>query len=297
MSDVVVERLPADEAFDLVAHETRFRTLEVLADAAEPVAFSVLRERVSVDDPGQFNYHLRKLDGRFVTKQEGDGDAADGYELTAAGRRVFGAVLSGGYTKAYDADPVPLDDDCVDCGGAVELRFHESKLSVTCRECGIDFMSMDVPPGVLEGRSREDAPGVVDRWLKRTNVALDHRLCYNCDGGIDRGVVVPGVDAPEWLADDDRDAVVVSDCGGCGSTWQQSVPNAVATRPAIVGFLHGHGVDARATPLWSQRWLASATTTVVSEDPVRVEVTVEAGDEVLVATFDRDLELVAERRE
>lgn len=51
--------------------------------------FSELYECADIRDPEQFNYHLDKLIGQFVTKTENSG-----YELTEAGRRIEGATWS-----------------------------------------------------------------------------------------------------------------------------------------------------------------------------------------------------------
>ena len=63
--------LQPDEAFVTLGNETRIEILRALQDAGGPLAFSELRDRVGVDDPGQFNYHLGKLAGHFVRKDEG----------------------------------------------------------------------------------------------------------------------------------------------------------------------------------------------------------------------------------
>lgn len=47
--------------------------------SATTLRFSRLRDRVGVEDSGQFNYHLGKLCGRLVERTE------EGYRLTPAG--------------------------------------------------------------------------------------------------------------------------------------------------------------------------------------------------------------------
>ena len=59
---------PAD-AFALIGNETRLAILEALWAADErPVSFSELRRAVGMRDSAQFNYHLQKLTGHFVTR-------------------------------------------------------------------------------------------------------------------------------------------------------------------------------------------------------------------------------------
>ncbi|WP_433626072.1 hypothetical protein [Halomicrococcus sp. NG-SE-24] len=50
MSDVVVERLSPDKAFELMAHETRFRILRALDEVDDPLAFTFYAALDLVDD-------------------------------------------------------------------------------------------------------------------------------------------------------------------------------------------------------------------------------------------------------
>lgn len=289
--EATVERLPPEEAFELVADETRLGTLRVLNAADGPVAFGELRRRVGVDDPGRFNYHLQRLVGRYVR------DAGDGYELSRSGLRVVGAVLSGGYTGAVDADPVPVDAPCLQCGGALETRFHEDKVTVACRDCGVRFGYAALPPAAVEGRPLAAVPAVVDRWFKRTLVAADCGFCHRCEGALDRTVRRAGADGlPARLDDLDLEVVLHRECRRCGGEWFLLVGAALLVRPAVVAFHHEHGVDVWAEPHWGLDWLRVGIATVASADPLRVEVPVTLDDETLLLAVDADLEVVAERR-
>lgn len=73
---------PAADVFRLLGDETRLAIVRVLAAADEPLRFTTLRERVGAADSGRFNYHLGKLRGELVH------ETADGYELSAIGRRL-----------------------------------------------------------------------------------------------------------------------------------------------------------------------------------------------------------------
>lgn len=290
--ELVAERLPPDEAFELVAHETRFRVLETLVGVEDPLAFGDLRERVGVDDPGQFNYHLRKLTGRFVRS---DGD---GYELAPAGRRVVGAVLSGGYTKALDADPVATDATCLVCGSEMETRFRDDKIEIRCRECDSNYTNTPIPAGIFEGVAPEDAPAVVDRWLKRIHSTADYGFCHNCDGSLTVTVVVEGDEkAPDGLGEDGVEAAVCYECDRCGFDWYSSFPFVATLHPAVVGFHHERGIDVRTTPFWELDWIEMDAAAVETRDPLRVEVSVTLDDETRVFAFDADLNVVEERRE
>ncbi|WP_267639762.1 winged helix-turn-helix domain-containing protein [Haloarchaeobius amylolyticus] len=299
MSDVVVDQLPPDEAFALISHETRFRILEELNEADEPLAFARLRERVGMRDTGQFNYHLGKLTDRFVRKVEDDDGSAGRYKLTAAGKRVVGGVLSGGLTKTIDGETVPVGSGCLFCGEEMELAFETDRIRVQCPECGEMFTDIEVPAGVMEGHAREDAPAVVDRWLKRYIHIDEFGFCGTCDGPLSRRVLSSGdPDPPDWLTEDDGWEVAVrNECERCGDSSYSDLGAALLSHPAIVAFHHDHGIDVRETPLWEHDWLSTKTADVVEEDPLRVELSFSLDDERLVLVVDRGLTVVEEHRE
>lgn len=292
MGDLVAERMPPDEAFELLAHETRFRVLEVLNEAdGGPLGFTELRERVGADDPGGFHYHLERLVDRYVRRAADEDGASDaGYELAPAGRRVVGAVLSGAYTKRLDAEPVPLDAGCLNCGEPMTATLRADGLWIGCRACGVDYTTADVPAGVLEDRPREAVAAVADRWLSRNHATAAYGFCVNCDGRMEARVrvfdVPPDADEPPVEAD------AVFECRRCGDGWHSTVPAAAVTHPAVAGFHYEHGVDVRETPLWELPWMGAGVATVTAEDPLRVTVAVALDGETRRFTFDADLDLV-----
>ena len=96
-------------ALSALAHETRADILRALADADEPLAFTELKSRVDVADPGQFNYHLGELRDHFV--REGH----DGYTLTYRGKSLVVAGTSG---VTVDEPAVEDSSGCPVCGDA-----------------------------------------------------------------------------------------------------------------------------------------------------------------------------------
>ncbi|MFD1644292.1 DUF7351 domain-containing protein [Haloarchaeobius litoreus] len=290
-SDIVIERLPPDEAFGLVAHETRVRVLEALLDAAEPLSFSELNDRVGMRDTGQFNYHLGKLTDRFVEERD------DGYALTREGARVGGAILSGGYTKGIDADPVQMDAPCLDCGSSMTATFDESRVDITCPDCGEDFAQVEVPPGALYDCTPEEAVDVAHRWAIRNHSTAELGFCTRCDGRMDRWVIDgESDDSPDWLVEGRFEAFVRYDCERCGSGWFTDVGLALLSHPAVVAFHYDHGIDTRETRLWELEWVSADASTVVGRDPLRVAVSVTLDDETLTLTVDDGLSVLDEER-
>lgn len=97
------------DALSVLGDETRIRILRALADAADPLTFTELREAVGVRDTGKFNYHLTKLCEFFVR------ETADGYELGHAGSRVVAATEGVGHgepTASFEECPVCGESDC-----------------------------------------------------------------------------------------------------------------------------------------------------------------------------------------
>jgi len=110
-----VERTEPEAVFGLLSDETR-DILRALWNGDDELAFSALYDAVDVDDSGRFNYHLDKLVGQFVAKTD------DGYEFTAAGVRVNGAIEAGSYATTGAMEPIPLESACPTCGGSRTFR-------------------------------------------------------------------------------------------------------------------------------------------------------------------------------
>ena len=80
-----LERLSS--TLDTLSDRTRLELLTVLYDATEPLSYSTLRSRTSIEDKGRYNYHLRQLRGVFVETVDG------GYSLTEAGEESVQTLL------------------------------------------------------------------------------------------------------------------------------------------------------------------------------------------------------------
>ncbi|ELY71385.1 winged helix-turn-helix domain-containing protein [Natrinema versiforme] len=67
---------------ELLSSPVRLEILLTLADRDHPIRYGELREAVSIEDNGQLNYHLRRLESA-VTGDDGE------YALTARGERLL----------------------------------------------------------------------------------------------------------------------------------------------------------------------------------------------------------------
>ncbi|WP_396611680.1 winged helix-turn-helix domain-containing protein [Haloferax sp. S1W] len=272
----------AESAFSLLADETRLAILRTLADTSDtPLTFSQLRERVGIADSGRFNYHLGKLTGRFVEKTD------EGYELRLAGGLVIGAILAGTYSRGDDVGPIPLDPPCPICDSAIEATYADERITVQCTECDKPLVDVGIPPGVFEGYDTEELPAVADRYTRTLIAQANAGFCITCRGQFE-GRLVTDIDG-EY--DDERfdSAQVKYDCKRCNDELFIEVGVIYLDHPAVVSFYYDHGIDLSQPHLWERSWREMPTVNIVSEDPVRAEVTFEADDETLTLRIDGEL--------
>lgn len=295
-NDVVVDHLSPEASFELLAHEVRVLIVRTL-DEDGVLRHAALRERTDVDDPGRFNYHLQKLEGHFVRKTE------EGYELTPAGRRVVGAVRSGGYTGGLAGTTIPTDANCLRCGGPLATEIKHDGVGVVCQECGQRFNGVEIPPAAFDGCDLSELYELVDRWVKRRLIGARLGFCHRCDGPVEQHIVRVGAEhdwagrETGWLEDLPVEVLLRHRCRRCDNERHALVAAVMTLHPAIVSFHHEHGIDVHDTPFTDLPWLEMGVTTVESTDPLRVSVPVTLEDETLHAAFDADGSLVRERRE
>lgn len=147
-STLVRER--ASDAFSTLGNETRLSILLALWDAQDftghdpAVSFSELRDRVAVGDSGQFNYHLEKLVGEFIRRDE------SGYTITQAGNRIVQAIIATVGVEEPAPQPLSLSHPCPVCDGVTELVYVDGHVFLRCTECpGLYELGESRPEGVL----------------------------------------------------------------------------------------------------------------------------------------------------
>ncbi|MFB6353866.1 MAG: ArsR family transcriptional regulator [Halobacteriales archaeon] len=299
----------ATEAFELLGNETRLAILVALWERYEPfepppaVRFSELRERVGTADSGQFNYHLDRLDGHFVTSTDA------GYRLTDAGLKLVRSVIAGAGLETPEREPARVEASCTLCGGPVEVRYADGWVHVRCTECeGLWPGADDRPSGQL-GQFALDPAGLTDRtpaevyaagWVRTFQHvhSMIEGVCPTCTGPVERELDV--------CADHEDDDGL---CGRCGrrarviarfrcsvcKDWARSTLGGVAKyHPRVVGFCYDRGLSLQygandldhLTELLSR---ASTTVEVLSTDPARVRVTTELDGDNVRLELDADL--------
>jgi ribosomal protein S27E len=282
MSDERISGSELEDALSAIADESRISILQALwkLDGAT-ASFSALHDATPITDSGQFNYHLGKLRPEFVRKQE------EGYKLTTAGRKVIGAAVSGRYTdNDVSVDPVQAGE-CPDCGAVLETTYKDGTVSVACTDCGNALTKgLNAPPVLATNTDAENLPQLFSRLVLTRFQRMARGFCPLCGGHTGRSLL-RDIDAPDdfdtplpWLE---------LRCLACDHHVAQPVGALALDHPAVIGFLFENGFDIRTTPLWEFDWLTDEHATVTSEEPLRVEITIDLGDAGMYLTLDEEL--------
>ncbi|WP_255195776.1 winged helix-turn-helix domain-containing protein [Halorarius litoreus] len=286
--------LGPEAAFKILGNETRLTILDTLWAPwePEPMAFEKLRKAVGISDGSQFNYHLKKLlDGEFVQKIDGK------YAIRHAGAEVVWAVRRGYLTDHPELEPWETSGRCGTCGEPLYARYADELFFVECHACDRLHHIGPFPPTALADRTPVKALLVHD-LVARTNVTLARRgICPMCNARMDRTLARDYSESPVrsfYLdEDDDRGLTAWHVCSQCG-VWVSITPmEAVVDHPAVVELYREHGFDLDSVPRWELPWLVDpSNATVVTDDPLRVTVTVAVEDNELVLTLDEGFEVV-----
>jgi ribosomal protein S27AE len=290
-----------------LADETRIRTLLVLWNADDrPLGFSELRRRVGVADPGQFRYHLRKLEERFLRR------TAAGYDITMAGVYVVWAIRSGTLSTATSLDPVTVEDDCPSCGASLVLSYENELLRVACSSCGRVAGMTPFPSNGLVGRDVSGLLEIYEQVVRLWFRSVVHDICPNCFGVGSLDVVtderVLPVEVRRQLTDRERAEIaagtpeggyldVVWTCSQCGLWTEAPLAVLLCFRPEIAAFYREHGVDVESIRSWDlPRHLGDCRVTVVRRDPLSLRLDTTLDDETLTVSVEDGFAAVSVER-
>lgn len=242
----VREHLEPADAFALLGDETRLAIVRTLAEwsTEKPPTFAELRRAVGVDDPGRFNYHLGRLRGHFLVK---DGES---YRTTYAGEKVYEALATGTFTERVDERSGPVDHDCPLCGAAMEARYADGSLSMSCPTHD-EVVRVTLPPRAAAGRDLSGLVRLADLEARRMHNHLTEGVCPRCWATLSEPIYTAEVPATWAAADEDGDgsesnsAVMVRfDCENCGTSLGSSTELFLSMTADGVAFFADHGVDA-----------------------------------------------------
>jgi hypothetical protein len=291
-----VEQREPEDVFTLLSDDNRVAILRALWDRDEPMPFSELHDAVDIGDSGQFNYHLNKLVDQFVTKTD------EGYELTAAGTQINGAIEAGSYTTSGSMEPVELDGQCPTCGGTRTFRYEDERARVECDSCSVEAQ-FAIPPSALVDCDREEIPAVAGQYLRTIIERLERGFCSQCDGPVEREVCQL-VDSKMWEphAEEDIDDVSLGDphnipgveyeCLQCGMEPTSGLSYSLLDHPEVVGFYYDRGIDIRERSIWEFTLFGTDHEWVRSTDPFRAATTFSADGEGLAVVVDENMRVV-----
>jgi DNA-binding transcriptional ArsR family regulator len=279
-ADVAAEQAAA--AFGSLADENRIAILRALW-AAEELTFAELQSAAGFEDSSRFNYHLRKLLGRFVRKDD------DQYKLRAAGAKAVDIVVDERFGRSSEPVDLSIDAECPDCEATLRARYDDDTLTIECPDCaGIVHLGY-FPPRGRATRDPEEFLAAYARRLWRDFTLAYAGTCPRCSGRTTTRVEVD----PDWHLD----LPAVSDCADCGVSIGTTIGLRLLADPDVVSFLgdHGDAVDDR--PFWQFDFcIDDADAEIVSEEPFRVVVPIERGEEELRVTVDESASVIETAR-
>lgn len=308
-SSDVSDEFPAlspDDAFIALGNETRIQALQVLGRAASPLSFTELRERVGMEDPGQFNYHLDKLKGHFVRQ------VGDAYTLRESGSRVLQSVLSGSVTGSMSLEPTSLQAPCPYCGADIRLRFAEERVHVQCSGCAGTYAGSEtdarflehaphgtiafllLPPAGLTDRSPREILDVAVEWTHLELLALANGICSRCSSTVEESLnLCEDHDAPPGVCETCNlrfAARVDYDCSNC-TKIEERIPLGFHLTPShdfqAVAVAQGINVTG---PTWKDTsFFLGYEEEIVQMEPFRARLTFEVEDQQTVLSVDENL--------
>ncbi|WP_266081330.1 winged helix-turn-helix domain-containing protein [Haladaptatus caseinilyticus] len=275
--------MDSDEFFDLLSNSTRIDILRTLANAHEEtpddpwLEYTELRTAVGVRDNGNFNYHLDRM-GDLVVK------GPTGYCLSRIGMAILSTVASGVFDPDWRWGPVDTPGDCQYCDDRVQLVYRDGNLWLTC---GADdhTIPLSVPPSVLDSHP-DDAVVEQVAMLQHQWIALTRQgICAECYGHVDGSISYGGAREDHYHYH--------GECRRCGFHHGVPVGLLVLGHPTVQSFYYERGIDIRTVPFWTLDFCEPGSETMLSSDPLRLQIDVAHDGDELHVTLDRDGTIVS----
>lgn len=272
-----------------LGHEIRTEILHQLVEYERihrgPIglSFTELRQRVGVEDPSKFNYHLKQLRGPFIEKVDEE------YRLNNAGRHVVSAIHSGAFTLSTRRHTTEIDIGCPKCESPLSATYESESFTVDCPTHG-KIGRLPLPPSIVLNRPVTQlfhaAAACGDRYLK----AVRDGICPICWDKIEMTVPVRETpdfsEASAYACIEDRRLARFS-CTGCWMTMYAPIGACVVQHPAVVTFFFNIGVNLSEKSIFEIDFIWSDDTAIqCSNNPKQIKVDINRGGEQLHLVLD-----------
>lgn len=318
---VVDEARESAAAFELLGNEIRLAILLAIWEAYEPhgrravpLSFTELNDRVGVRDSGQFNYHLEKLIGTFVT------DTGEGYALKTAGHSIVEAVIAGTGIENASLDVTETELNCPLCESPTAIGYQNETLYQVCTECdghaekmgfipeaaegygGVLYVAKFEPAGLSNRTAKEMFEACVIKATLRNAMQL-MGVCSRCSG-----LVVSSIEVcEEHIGTGDEI------CPHCGTRWgagpifactvckrHDSLPPTFPANfhPNVIDFYADNGITIGdltnpGSIVRIQSLLQNQEADLVSTDPPEIRVTIRHDGDTISMSYDENVNIIA----
>lgn len=303
------DRVPPGEAFALLGNETRVEILRALWKMHEPnsidggrVPFSDLFELVGIEDSGNFTYHLEKLCEHFVRQTD------EGYELTRPGFTIAQTVIGGSVHQAPTLDMAEVDAACPLCGSPIAVSYDQRKdtMVIRCTDCAGNWnrawpegtiFAFSMPPAGLRNRTPDEAFRAMLTWRVHRIETMVGGVCPVCAGTVDRSFTVCSREHRDDLGvcpscGNHFRTVVTHVCTVCKERLRIPVAGEVLFHPAVIAFFYEHGIEHRIGTWDAIARAHEYEQTILSTDPLRLQVSLPCGPDEVHVTLDDELTVV-----
>jgi hypothetical protein len=297
----MMTELDQETAFSLLADETRVRIVRELGAAtASPetgiprLSYADLKSRVDIRDSGRFNYHLTKLVGKYVVKED------EGYRLRWPGMVLYRTLVAGLLTD--EVDPAigrfSVGTACHRCDEPIEAHLYETLFRVRCWSCNANYTDIYFPSHGLVDRSEEELLQAVHRRSRTILDSMTAGQCPWCASEVTAEIHETDGSLPSLHDTRDLDTYVIYHCTDCTGFQYMPVSQVLLYHPVAIAFYHDRGKDLTAIPKWKLKWaVTDETTTIFDTDPWGFSVRIPLDGAELIAELDSDLDVVDSRLE
>lgn len=293
-----------DDAFSALGDETRLGILYTLSEADGPCTFSDLYDASDYDDPSNFNYHLKELEGQFVDKSDGE------YALHEAGARVVEAILAGTITEQPTLDRTPVEQPCFRCGGEMDISYYQGHVWLHCTECGGRgkdsdswlgrfhdpdhhiFGNMSIPPAGLQDRTPEELLEAAEIYSVKETHASVRGVCPNCGARVELSVeVCENHDSEGGQCETcgrDNNAMLRHNCTNCNMGGTAGFAFYLMRSIDLLRFMADQGMDPIAPDAFH---LTAFEETIISTHPFEAQYTYVADSNSITLAVDENLSI------